>query len=105
MTFVVGTLYAAVMDHSPPEPFSALADLADGEPTIEQARALGQALKAVPDLQRWLRQQRQRTTRALLDQGHSKEQLAPHLEITPQRVADIASGHSRSKARRTTGQA
>lgn len=92
------------MDHSLPEPFAALADLASGEPTIQQARALGQALKAVPDLQRWLREQRQRTTRALMDQGHSKEELAPHLEVTPQRVADIASGHSRSQTpRRAVG--
>ncbi|MEV6565895.1 sigma-70 family RNA polymerase sigma factor [Streptomyces kronopolitis] len=88
------------MDHSLPEPFAALADLAGGEPTIEQARALGQALNAVPDLQHWLREQRRRTIRALMDNGHSKEELAPHLKVTPQRVADIASGHSRSKAPR-----
>lgn len=87
------------MNHSLPEPFTALATLADGELTIQQARALGQALKAVPELQRWLRQERQRTTRALLDR-HSAKELAPHLEVSEQRVYDIASGHNRSKAPR-----
>jgi hypothetical protein len=91
------------MDPSLPEPFAALAHL-EAAPNIEQARALTAALNAVPDLQRWLRVQRQRTVRGLLDANHTKEELAPHLEVTPQRVADIASGHSRSKApRRTTG--
>ncbi|MFF4388572.1 sigma-70 family RNA polymerase sigma factor [Streptomyces sp. NPDC001552] len=85
------------MDRIPlPAPFAALADLA-GEPTIEQAQALGRALKAVPDLQQWLRDQRQRTLRALLDGPHTKEDLAPRLEISPQRVADIASGHGRTR--------
>ncbi|MGW3736637.1 sigma-70 family RNA polymerase sigma factor [Streptomyces sp. NPDC005148] len=83
-----------------PEPFTALADLA-GEPTIERAQALGRALKSVPDLQAWLRQQRELTVRALLDGPLTKEDLAPRLEVTPQRVADIASGHGRSKAKRT----
>ncbi|MFF4292128.1 sigma-70 family RNA polymerase sigma factor [Streptomyces vinaceus] len=88
------------MDRFPlPEPFAALADL-EGEPTVEQARALGQALNAVPALQKWLRQQRQLTFRALLDGPQTKEDLAPRLELSPQRVADIASGHSRSKAPR-----
>ncbi|MFE0765395.1 sigma-70 family RNA polymerase sigma factor [Streptomyces smyrnaeus] len=87
------------MDHPLPEPFAALADLANGEPTMQQARLLGQALKAVPDLQRWLREERQRTTRALLDR-HTAKELAPHLEVSEQRVYDIASGHNRSKAPR-----
>jgi hypothetical protein len=89
------------MDHTPlPAPFAALAELADGEPTIEQAQALGRALKAVPDLQRWLREQRQHTVRALLDGPHTKEDLAPRLEVSPQRVADIASGHGHTKPAR-----
>ncbi|MFF1962921.1 sigma-70 family RNA polymerase sigma factor [Streptomyces sp. NPDC058232] len=83
-----------------PAPFAALADLA-GEPTIERAQALGRALNAVPDLQAWLREQRQLTVRALLDGPLTKEDLAPRLELSPQRVADIASGHGRSKAKRT----
>ncbi|MFB7574693.1 sigma-70 family RNA polymerase sigma factor [Streptomyces sp. NPDC056165] len=89
------------MEHTLPEPFAALAGL-EAEPTIEQARALTAALKAVPDLQRWLRVQRQKTVRGLLDTGRDRDELAPHLEVTPQRVSDIASGHTRSKAPRKT---
>ncbi|WP_328434550.1 sigma-70 family RNA polymerase sigma factor [Streptomyces sp. NBC_00425] len=86
-----------------PEPFAALADLA-GDPTIDRAVLLGKALKAVPDLQRWLREERQLTVRALLDGPYDRNDLAPHLEVTPQRVADIAAGHrnaaSLAKARK-----
>lgn len=96
--FVVGTLYAGRMDQiTLPEPFTSLAHL-EAEPTIDQARALTAALKAVPDLQRWLRVQRQQTVRALLDSGRDRNELAPHLECKPQRVSDIASGHTRRKA-------
>jgi hypothetical protein len=55
----------------------------------------------VPDLQAWLREQRQLTVCALLRGPLTKEDLAPRLEISPQRVADIASGHGRTKAKRT----
>ena len=84
-------------------PFANLADLADleGEPTIERAQTLGRALKAVPDLQTWLREQRQLTVRALLDGRPPRKTWPPRLEVSPQRVADIASGHSRTKAKRT----
>ncbi|MFD5788612.1 sigma-70 family RNA polymerase sigma factor [Streptomyces sp. NPDC127037] len=82
-----------------PAPFADLAHLA-AEPTIEQAQALGRALNAVPALQAWLRQQRELTVRALLDGPYTKEDLAPRLEVSPQRVADIASGHGRTKAKR-----
>ncbi|MFI9605439.1 sigma-70 family RNA polymerase sigma factor [Streptomyces sp. NPDC052043] len=85
------------MDDTLPEPFSTLTGL-EAEPTIEQARVLTAALNAVPDLQRWLRIQRQKTGRGLLDSGRDRYELAPHLEVTPQRVSNIASGHTRSKA-------
>ncbi|MGW2951549.1 sigma-70 family RNA polymerase sigma factor [Streptomyces eurythermus] len=94
------------MEPTLPPPFAALADLT-AEPTIEQARRLTAALKAVPDLQKWLRVQRQRTTRGLLDGGRSRKELAPVLECSEQRVSDIASGHLNSaalarKARKTS---
>ncbi|MFF0290852.1 sigma-70 family RNA polymerase sigma factor [Streptomyces sp. NPDC005262] len=78
-------------------------DLANptAEPTIERAQALGRALKAVPDLQAWRREQRQLTVCALLDSPLTREDLTPRLEISPQRVADIASGHGRTKDKRT----
>ncbi|MEU7323375.1 sigma-70 family RNA polymerase sigma factor [Streptomyces griseoviridis] len=80
-----------------PEPFAALAGLT-AEPTIEQARRLTAALKAVPELQRWLRVQREHTTRGLLDANHTRAELAPILEVSKQRVSDIAAGHLNSAA-------
>ncbi|MFF0092728.1 hypothetical protein ACFYSF_22585 [Streptomyces canus] len=80
-----------------PEPFAAL-DHLTAEPTVDQASALTKALKGVPDLQRWLRVQRQLTTRGLLDGNKTAAELAPVLEVGKQRVYDIASGHLNSAA-------
>ncbi|MCX4550570.1 MULTISPECIES: sigma-70 family RNA polymerase sigma factor [unclassified Streptomyces] len=86
--------------HELPAPFAALAELA-GEPTVERAQALGRALKAVPDLSAWIREQRQVTVRALLDMPqHSAKTLSGPLEVTPQRVHDIAAGHRATANRR-----
>ncbi|MFD4315025.1 sigma-70 family RNA polymerase sigma factor [Streptomyces sp. NPDC058548] len=93
------------MDRTPlPEPFADLVGLAfdPANPTVEQAQALGRALTSVPQLQAWLREQRQLTVRALLDGEDTKETLAPRLELSPQRVADIASGHGRKKPKPAT---
>ncbi|KPI33307.1 hypothetical protein OV450_1395 [Actinobacteria bacterium OV450] len=81
-----------------PAPFAALAETLGSDPTIEQARLLGEALNSVPALQKWLREQRQATFRGILDGPMTKEDLAPHVGLTPQRCADIASGHLNSAA-------
>ncbi|MEU6928984.1 sigma-70 family RNA polymerase sigma factor [Streptomyces sp. NPDC046374] len=82
-----------------PAPFAALAETLGAETTVEQARLLGQALNSVPALQKWLREQRQATFRGLLDGQMTKEELAPHVELSAQRCADIASGHLNTAAR------
>ncbi|WNI20380.1 hypothetical protein [Actinacidiphila sp. ITFR-21] len=80
-----------------PAPFAALAELA-GEPTVERAQSLGRALKAVPDLAAWIREQRRLTVRALLDMPeHSAKTLSGPLGVIPQRVHDIAGGHRASE--------
>lgn len=86
--------------HELPPVFAALAELA-GEPTVERAQVLGRALKAMPDLSAWVREQRQLTVRALLDMPqHSAKTLSGPLEVTPQRVHDIAAGHRATQNRR-----
>ncbi|WP_199570562.1 sigma-70 family RNA polymerase sigma factor [Streptomyces murinus] len=85
-----------------PEPFAALADTLAADPTVERAQILGRALKAVPELQAWLREQRQFTMRALLDGPHDAADLAPRLQLSKQRVHDIASGHGRTRAKKET---
>lgn len=70
------------------------------EPTVERAQALGRALKAVPDLSAWIREQRQVTVRALLDMPqHSAKTLSGPWR-SPQRVHDIAAYHRATANRR-----
>ncbi|MDX3345930.1 sigma-70 family RNA polymerase sigma factor [Streptomyces sp. ME02-6987-2C] len=85
-----------------PEPFAALADLLTADPTTDQARKLTAALNSVPELQRWLREQRQITVRGLLDANHTAAELAPVLQVSKQRVYDIASGHVRNKSQKAS---
>ncbi|MEU9218945.1 sigma-70 family RNA polymerase sigma factor [Streptomyces sp. NPDC048376] len=87
---------------TPPEPFTVLANLAEGPESIAQAKALTEALNAVPDLQGWLRERRQHIVRTLHERdGMSYTEMAPHLGVKPERVSGIARGHSRSPRRGT----
>ena len=82
---------------TPPKPFEPLANLTGATETIEQAKALTEALAAIPDLQKWLREQRQHVIRTLHERdGISYTDMAPHLGVKPERVSGIARGHSRS---------
>lgn len=82
---------------NPPAPFESLAHLATGPATIERIKALTEALAAVPDLQRWLRERRQEVVRTLHERdGVSYTHIAAHLGLTPERVSGIARGHTRS---------
>lgn len=89
----------------PPTPFQQLTDLVAGDETIDQAVALTQALNAIPDLQKWLREQRQHVVRTLHDRdGISYTDMAPHLGVKPERVSGIARGHSRSPKKTPEGE-
>jgi ribosome-binding protein aMBF1 (putative translation factor) len=81
---------------TPPRPFQQLTALG-GPESIERAQALTEALNAVPELQRWLREQRQHVVRTLHERdGMSYTDMAPHLGVKPERVSGIARGHSRT---------
>ena len=81
---------------NPPKPFQQLTALT-GPETIERAQALTEALNAVPELQRWLREQRQHVVRTLHERDDmSYTDMAPHLGVKPERVSGIARGHSRA---------
>lgn len=87
----------------PPAPFEQIADLVASDESIEQAVALTEALNAIPDLQKWLREQRQRVVRTLHERdGMSYTDMAPHLGVKPERVSGIARGHSRSPRTRSS---
>ncbi|MFI8932540.1 sigma-70 family RNA polymerase sigma factor [Streptomyces sp. NPDC053474] len=88
----------------PPPPFEELARLVDGTESLDQAVALTAALTAIPDLQKWLREQRKHVVRTLHERDRiSYTDMAPHLGVKPERVSGIARGHSRSGARRRDG--
>lgn len=90
------------MDHRElPAVFADLARLAEGEATLEQAAALTRALEAVPELQGWLRGQRQRVVSDLMA-THSREEIGNRIDCKPQRVSDIAAGHRRQAGPRRT---
>ncbi|TDD21616.1 sigma-70 family RNA polymerase sigma factor [Nonomuraea diastatica] len=87
-----------------PEPFRCLADLADGPASVERVKRLTEALAAVPELQRWLREQRQTTVRMLHERdGVSYTHIAGQVGVTPERISAIARGHSRSGRRGRRG--
>ncbi|MGW7688784.1 sigma-70 family RNA polymerase sigma factor [Streptomyces asiaticus] len=86
----------------PPSPFEQLADLVAGDESIDHAVALTQALAAIPDLQKWLRERRQHVVRTLHERdGMSYTDMAPHLGVKPERVSGIARGHSRSPRKKS----
>lgn len=88
----------------PPAPFEELAALVAGEETLDQAVALTAALNAIPDLQKWLRGQRQHVVRTLHERdGTSYTDMAPALGVKPERVSGIARGHSRAPRRKADG--
>ncbi|MEV5677022.1 hypothetical protein [Streptomyces sp. NPDC052179] len=90
-----------------PEQFADLAHLA-GEPTLEQAGALTRTSLAVGLLLAWLRDGRQRTVRALLDGPYDRSDIGTALDVSVQRVSDIAAGHlgpwARGQARKARQQ-
>jgi hypothetical protein len=87
----------------PPPPFEQLTALVADDETLDQAVALTEALNAIPDLQKWLREQRQHVVRTLHERdGISYTDMAPHLGVKPERVSGIARGHSRSPRQKAT---
>lgn len=90
------THYSHRMD-KPPPPFEQLAALTAGDETLDQAVALTAALVAIPDVQKWLREQRQHVVLTLHERdGISYTEMAPALGVKPERVSGIARGHSRT---------
>jgi DNA-directed RNA polymerase specialized sigma24 family protein len=81
----------------PPPPFEQLVSLVAEEENLDQAIALTAALAAIPDLQKWLREQRQHVVLTLHERdGISYTDMAPALGVKPERVSGIARGHSRT---------
>ena len=83
---------------TPPEPFEALRQLVDASATPKQrALDLGKALKAIPDLQKWLRHAREMTVAEMRDEGMSHADVAKVLGISRARAQQIAEGRTTGK--------
>ena len=82
---------------NPPSPFENLKHLAEQGDATQRAKDVGAALQAIPDLQKWLREQRQQVVLTLHERdGISYTDMAPALGVKPERVSGIARGHSRA---------
>ncbi|WP_439082105.1 hypothetical protein [Streptomyces sp. WL006] len=85
-----------------PDRFAPLAHLA-GEPTLELAGEVTRTALAARPLQAWLRDERQRTVRALLDGPYDRTEIGAAIGVSVQRVSDIAAGHRGPWARAQGG--
>lgn len=75
-----------------PRQFEALAHLA-GPPTLALAGEVTRTALAARPLLAWLRDERQRTVRALLDGPYDRTEIGTAIGVGVQRVSDIAAGH------------
>lgn len=73
---------------TPPRPFEALAHLAADADPITRATALGAALNAIPELQAWLRTERQQAV-TQANETQTQDQIAAHLNLSKSRVSAI----------------
>lgn len=86
-----------------PEPFADFAALQrrlDKMAPLDRAVELGKALKAIPDLQKWLKALRQEAVLEERANGTSYTDMAPYLGMQPERVSGIARGHSGATSRK-----
>ena len=77
---------------TPPSPFEALKHLAEKGDATERAKTVGDALKAVPELQHWLREIRQQAVQEMHDDGNSYDQIGQELGMHRVRAHQIAKG-------------
>lgn len=81
----------------PPPPFGPLARTFDNPDPAKRAQRLGAALDAVPQLQSWLRGERQRAVQEMRDGGASHGDVAKMLGISRARAQQIAEGRTTGK--------
>ena len=79
---------------TPPQPFEPLAPIAGGSDPTERAKALGEAIDAVPHLQAWLRRARQQAVAEMHEQGvGSYADIGEILGFSRARAQQIATGY------------
>lgn len=76
--------------NTPPDTFKAITHLADDPDPINRARIVGDALGAIPDLQKWLRNVRQQAVRQANEDGLTYSEIGHELGISGPRANAIA---------------
>lgn len=76
--------------NTPPDAFKAVAYLAQDPDPINRARRVGNALKDIPELQKWLRAVRQQAVLQANDDGMTYPEIGRELGITGTRANAIA---------------
>lgn len=82
---------------TPPSPFENLKHLAEQGDPVQRAKAVGTALQAIPELQKWLREIRHGAVQEMRDDGLSYAQVAAELGISRARAQQIAEGRTTGK--------
>jgi predicted XRE-type DNA-binding protein len=82
------------------EPFANLLALLEIPDPLERAKALGSALKHLPDIQNQLRQGRQDAVLELRSAGWSHAEMAAELGVTRSRAQQIAEGKTTTAAKK-----
>lgn len=90
------TPYTGVMT-TPPSPFGDLRRVAEEADDTQRAKAASDALQAIPDLQRWLRELRQSAVQAMRAGGMSHADVAAELGVSRARAQQIAEGRTTGK--------
>lgn len=86
---------------TPPTPFENLKHLAEqGNPT-DRAKAVGDALQAIPELQHWLREIRQGAVQEMREDGMSHAEVGKELGLSRARAQQIAEGRTTGKRAET----
>lgn len=82
---------------NPPSPFENLKDIATEPDATTRAKRASEVLKAIPDLQKWLRPIRQHAVQEMHDDGLSYEQIGKELGMHRVRAHQIAEGRTSGK--------
>lgn len=83
---------------NPPSPFENLKHLAEEGDATRRAKGVSDALRAIPELQKWLRQIRQAAVQEMRDEdGMSHAQVAKEIRTSRARAQQIYEGRTTGK--------
>ncbi|MCD9196091.1 hypothetical protein [Streptomyces albireticuli] len=82
---------------TPPSPFENLKHLAEQDDAERRAMDVSAALRAIPDLQKWLREIRQGAVQEMRDRGASHAGVAKVIGTSRARAQQIAEGRATGK--------